>query len=654
MKRGGRWLIVGLAIAVVFALLPIAGPAPAAAQSSDEGTRFSEVAPQAGESPRIPPEPDPGQIQRAQQHVINGTPIAITERPWHVLVSDESIDGTWCGGSIMAANLILTAAHCVDHEDLDVSRLLIVAGSDQWRDVTNGQWRFARNVTIHPSFDLSSGYDGSQGLDLALIELARPLTLNASVQPIELADPTEAAASLGGDADLAGWGVNTLPAGLGETVTGLLNGTSEVASDTFCGALIGRPLNAPLEMCIDGIETSQTGCFGDSGGGIAMEIGGVRKLLGVASFTLRSCESGILVISETATAVAWIEANTPLIATGAGFIEGRVWNDANFDSIEDPEEAGLSGIEVTLEIPPPSLEASSPISLSTVTDADGRYSFVAPFGGWYDVTLSLDPLIVLSPPGVEATEATNTDIQGRIRDPQLVQPTFGYTNRFLIAPGDTASDIDIGASPGSLVSGVIFDDLDRDGRRDGNEPLVSTIDAYIDVFRPDPTGDDSLIDVRYIGRSDRFMFAVPAGLTYLSFYDEFTDRRVTLPNRGDDDGDNDFSPFTNATEAISVVPGETYTFDLGVTPIGTGDVFADVANIDCDGQVSIIDALVIAQFSAGIRTDAGTCPLADPATQIVVANADMNLDGVTDIIDALLVAQCDAGLATPFCVAVGG
>ena len=447
--------------------------------------------------------------------------------------------------------------------------------------------------------------------------------------------------------------MNTLPADDGDTVTTLLNGAGEIVSDTFCGALIGRPLNSTNEMCLDGIETSQTGCFGDSGGGMTTEIGGERKLLGVASFTVRDCGLDLLVLAETTPALAWIEANTPPITAGAGFVYGRVWNDADFDSVEDPEETGLSGIEVILEITPPSADASSPISLRAFTDADGRYSFVAPFGGWYDVSVTLDPLVVLSPPSFSEDNPNDTRVRTINRDQLIVDPTVAWTDRFLISPGYTETDVDIGATPGSLVSGTIFDDLNRNGRRDAGEPVATGVDAYVDVYRPNPLGNDATVDIRYIGTTGSFRFAVPTGEAYLEFYDQFTDRRITLPNRGDDDGDNDFSPFTNRTEEFSVVPGETYTLDLGVTPAGSGDVFADVANTDCDGEVSIIDALVIAQYTAGIRSDGATCPLADPASQIIVANADLNLDGVTDIIDALLVSQCEAGLATPFCTALG-
>ena len=649
--------MIGLTMAVVFAFLPMAASPHAAAQDDDGRIEIEEAV---GDdvwldlSDRIPAPPDPATgPERADQHVINGTPIAITERPWHVLVADESFGGSWCGGSIIEANLIVTAAHCVDNLFLDESRLLVVAGSAEWRDVENGQWRFARNVTMHPSYVPNSGLDGPQGLDVALIELARPLTFNESVQPIELASPAEAAAALGAGADLAGWGVNTLPAQDGIPSTTLLNGRGVIVSDTFCGALLGRVLDGPQEMCLDGIATSQTGCFGDSGGGTTVFIGGSRKLLGVASATFLQCGLSILLVAETAAAIDWIRANTPPIVEGGGTISGRIWDDTDLDSIEDPDEAGLAGIDVTLEITPPALEASPGVVVTTTTDADGRYSFTAPTGGWYDITITVDPLVVVSSPSSAGGPANNNDVLGRSRDPLLEEPTRAYTRRFLLTAGVSVTDIDIGAVMGGRISGVVFDDLNLDGRRGADEPLSGGLPAYMDVFLVVPeAGIDRAIDYKSLFSTDIYRFAVPPGEVYLDFFNDLTDRSITLPNRGDDDGDNDFSPFTMETARIVVEAGESYELDLGLVPVDGGSVFADIANVDCDDRVSIIDALLIAQYSAGLRTDGVTCPLADPLTQLNVANADINLDGRTDIIDAMLVSQCDAGLSTLFCTNV--
>lgn len=78
------------------------------------------------------------------------------------------------------------------------------------------------------------------------------------------------------------------------------------------------------------------------------------------------------------------------------------------------------------------------------------------------------------------------------------------------------------------------------------------------------------------------------------------------------------------------------------SPMASGDV-------DCSGTFNIADALVIAQYSAGERTDGGMCPLPDPANELVVANGDVNADQTVNVADALLIVQCATGLTNEFC-----
>ena len=79
---------------------------------------------------------------------------------------------------------------------------------------------------------------------------------------------------------------------------------------------------------------------------------------------------------------------------------------------------------------------------------------------------------------------------------------------------------------------------------------------------------------------------------------------------------------------------------------GLRTIFGDV---DCDGQITITDALVIAQASVGTRTDVGSCPIADISTQLNGSAADVNNNGSIDIGDALVVAQCSVGVVNDFC-----
>ena len=113
----------------------------------------------------------------------------------------------------------------------------------------------------------------------------------------------------------------------------------------------------------------------------------------------------------------------------------------------------------------------------------------------------------------------------------------------------------------------------------------------------------------------------------------------------------DIDPFT--LEAVSTV----YSPTLDATRTGTDEAFTiQLANLiavqgdaNCDRGSNIVDALVIAQFSVGNRTDHGACPLPDPQTQVNAASGDVDDSGVVDVIDALLVAQCDVGIPNVAC-----
>ncbi len=83
------------------------------------------------------------------------------------------------------------------------------------------------------------------------------------------------------------------------------------------------------------------------------------------------------------------------------------------------------------------------------------------------------------------------------------------------------------------------------------------------------------------------------------------------------------------------------TQDLSALRVIAGDV-------NCDTQITISDALVIAQYAVGTREPATRCPI-EPTTEIFAPAADADGNGGVNIADALLVAQCTVGLTNSFC-----
>ena len=82
---------------------------------------------------------------------------------------------------------------------------------------------------------------------------------------------------------------------------------------------------------------------------------------------------------------------------------------------------------------------------------------------------------------------------------------------------------------------------------------------------------------------------------------------------------------------------------------GAGNDTVSHGNVDCDNELTIGDALFIAQHTVGLRDNSPTCPLAAPTTQIYGAAADFDSNGRIDIGDAMLIAQCTVGIDNGFC-----
>ena len=75
-----------------------------------------------------------------------------------------------------------------------------------------------------------------------------------------------------------------------------------------------------------------------------------------------------------------------------------------------------------------------------------------------------------------------------------------------------------------------------------------------------------------------------------------------------------------------------------------------VGDVSCNNQLTIQDAIFIAQYSVGNRTLSASCPLGDPITEIG-PGGDVNGDGRVSVADAILVAQCASQVPNEVCPA---
>ncbi|MFC4044444.1 trypsin-like serine protease [Dactylosporangium siamense] len=209
-----------------------------------------------------------------------------------------------CGGSLIAADVILTAAHCVHGSS--GARVVIGAGDN-----------LAFGFTEHPLYD----GDTSDGHDLALIYLAPGAT--GTVTPIQAGAPWDAGAYFANTpATIMGKGVTSTD---GAPNAQLLLAQTTLRSDSDMSDLFDPwwgfdHWNEPLMI---GAGTSaHTVCNGDSGGPLVVDRGHPVQV-GVASFAHVSffgteCDDAAGFAELANAQLAWLAQTVPSIVPGWG------------------------------------------------------------------------------------------------------------------------------------------------------------------------------------------------------------------------------------------------------------------------------------------------------------------------------------------------
>lgn len=204
--------------------------------------------------------------------IVGGAPAA-SNYSW--MVSLKSNSKHFCGGSLIAPDWVLTAAHCL--EGMDAEDLELNIGGYFLNGLPSGENRRAEWFVLHEDYEHE--VDGSAN-DIALIRLNESSTKT----PLKMMNrPTFERIYNGFPLTVIGWGVTEE----GSTVSPstLQEVTLPFRSDNICmGTYGGLDSYWSKFVCAGFAEGGKDSCQGDSGGPMFANVDGAHSLVGVVSW----------------------------------------------------------------------------------------------------------------------------------------------------------------------------------------------------------------------------------------------------------------------------------------------------------------------------------------------------------------------------------
>ncbi|KAJ9587080.1 hypothetical protein L9F63_028348 [Diploptera punctata] len=190
-----------------------------------------------------------------------------------------------CGGAVVGPRLVLTAAHCLQNEEINQLRVVVGDYNLQIADQHEKSFRVEK-MLVHPDFRKYGPYSNDIGLIKVGALSDGGIHFNSHVKPICLPELQTKSAE-GSWCSVTGWGaqkpdeVDSLSQVLQVAAVPLLDLNTCRRADVYGGR---RQSILDSMLCAGRLEGGVDACGGDSGGPLACEINGRFVLMGVVSW----------------------------------------------------------------------------------------------------------------------------------------------------------------------------------------------------------------------------------------------------------------------------------------------------------------------------------------------------------------------------------